>query len=223
MARWVSAAASAAACSCSSPAGVRRYIRRAGPVEDMRQIGPATAEALGERRVGVGVCPLHPRIPALANPLAAAPIGFRAFGRPEPLVVDPGTRSVTGPGGAVELSDLQFALLASLSRRPGHDMPDQRAASGSSRSAASWRSQRRPAMGDAHDPLSNSLPAPARGGSSLSDETTGTAVPIAPRRLSWRRRNGREARPARRNRRLPASWWWTGSTPTGTSGPTTPA
>ena len=30
---------------------------------------------------------------------------------------------VTGPGGMVELSDLQFALLASLARRPGLTCP----------------------------------------------------------------------------------------------------
>lgn len=86
-------------------------------------IGPVTAEALEERRVGVGVCPLQPRIPALATALAAAPIGFRSFGRAEPLLLDPRRRTVTGPGGAVELSDLQFALLASLSRRPGLTCP----------------------------------------------------------------------------------------------------
>jgi len=86
-------------------------------------IGPATAEALEERRIGVSVCPLQPRIPALANALASAPIGFRSFGRLEPLVLDPRTRLVTGPGGAVELSDLQFALLASLARRPGMTCP----------------------------------------------------------------------------------------------------
>jgi uroporphyrinogen-III synthase len=86
-------------------------------------IGPATAEALEERGVGVGVCPLQPRIPALASALAAAPIGFRSFGRAEPLVLDPRSRTVTGPGGAVELSDLQFALLASMSRRPGMTCP----------------------------------------------------------------------------------------------------
>ncbi|HKN90055.1 MAG TPA: uroporphyrinogen-III synthase, partial [Acidimicrobiia bacterium] len=81
-------------------------------------IGPATAEALEERRVGVGVCPLQPRMVALAGALAAAPLGFSSFGRPEPLVLDPLTRTVTGPGGAVELSDLQFTLLASMARRP---------------------------------------------------------------------------------------------------------
>jgi uroporphyrinogen-III synthase len=86
-------------------------------------IGPATAEALEDRRVGVGVCPLQPRIPALASALAAAPIGFRSFGRPEPLLLDPHSRTVTGPGGVVELSDLQFALLASLARRPGTTCP----------------------------------------------------------------------------------------------------
>jgi uroporphyrinogen-III synthase len=86
-------------------------------------IGPATAEALEDRRVGVGVCPLQPRIPALATALAAAPIGFRSFGRSEPLLLDPHSRTVTGPGGVVELSDLQFALLASLSRRSGMTCP----------------------------------------------------------------------------------------------------
>src|SRR5581483_10777606 len=35
MARCVSASASTADWSCSSPAGVRRYIRRAGPVEEV--------------------------------------------------------------------------------------------------------------------------------------------------------------------------------------------
>jgi uroporphyrinogen-III synthase len=86
-------------------------------------IGPATAEALEDRRVGVGVCPLQPRIPALASALAAAPIGFRSFGGSDPLLLDPHTRTVTGPGGVVELSDLQFALLASLARRPGMTCP----------------------------------------------------------------------------------------------------
>jgi uroporphyrinogen-III synthase len=86
-------------------------------------IGPVTAEALEERRVGVGVCPLQPRIPALASALAAAPLGFRSFGRAEPLLLDPRRRAVTGPGGAVELSDLQFTLLASLARRPGLTCP----------------------------------------------------------------------------------------------------
>jgi uroporphyrinogen-III synthase len=86
-------------------------------------IGPATAEALEQRHITVGVCPLQPRIPALANALAAAPIAFRSFGRQQPLVIDPRTRSVTGPGGAVELSDLQFSLLASLARRPGMTCP----------------------------------------------------------------------------------------------------
>jgi uroporphyrinogen-III synthase len=86
-------------------------------------IGTATAEALEERQIGVGVCPLQPRIPALASALAAAPIGFRSFGRPEPLVLDPRSRTVTGPGGAVELSDLQFSLLASMARRPGMTCP----------------------------------------------------------------------------------------------------
>jgi uroporphyrinogen-III synthase len=86
-------------------------------------VGPATAEALEARHVGVGVCPLQPRLAALANAMAAAPIGFRSFGRAEPLLLDPHRRSVTGPGGAVELSDLQFALLASLARRPGMTCP----------------------------------------------------------------------------------------------------
>jgi uroporphyrinogen-III synthase len=86
-------------------------------------IGPATAEALEHRRVGVGVCPLQPRIPALASALAAAPIGFRSFGGSQPLLLDPHSRTVTGPGGVVELSDLQFALLASLARRPGMTCP----------------------------------------------------------------------------------------------------
>lgn len=87
-------------------------------------IGPATAEALEARGVGVGVCPLQPRIPALANALAAAPIGFRSFGRVGPLLVNHRTRSVAGPTGAVEgLSDLQFTLLTSLARRPGMTCP----------------------------------------------------------------------------------------------------
>ncbi|HEV7861795.1 MAG TPA: uroporphyrinogen-III synthase [Acidimicrobiia bacterium] len=98
-----------------SGAGPRRVLVAA--------IGPVTAEALEDRRIGVGVCPLQPRIPALAGALAAAPMGFRSFGRSEPLVLDPHLRVVTGPGGAVELSDLQFALLASMSRRPGMTCP----------------------------------------------------------------------------------------------------
>jgi uroporphyrinogen-III synthase len=86
-------------------------------------IGPATAEALERRAVGVGVCPLQPRIPAFASALAAAPLGFRSFGRTEPLLLDPHRRTVTGPGGVVELSDLQFSLVASLARRPGLTCP----------------------------------------------------------------------------------------------------
>jgi uroporphyrinogen-III synthase len=86
-------------------------------------IGPATAEALERRGVGVCVCPLQPRIPALASALAAAPMGFRSFGRCDPLVLDPHRRTVTGPGGVVELSDLQFSLVSSLARRPGLTCP----------------------------------------------------------------------------------------------------
>ncbi|MCA1845489.1 MAG: uroporphyrinogen-III synthase [Actinobacteria bacterium] len=86
-------------------------------------IGPATAEALERRRIGVAVCPLQPRIPALASALAAAPLGFRSFGRAGRLVLDPHRRTVTGPGGEVELSDLQFSLAASLARRPGLTCP----------------------------------------------------------------------------------------------------
>lgn len=85
-------------------------------------IGPATAEALERRSIGVGVCPLQPRMAALTSALAAAPIA-RSFGRLEPLMLDGERRTVTGPGGAVELSDLQFALMASLARRPGLTCP----------------------------------------------------------------------------------------------------
>ncbi len=38
-------------------------------------------------------------------------------------MLDQERRTVTGPGGVVELSDLQFALLASLARRPGLTCP----------------------------------------------------------------------------------------------------
>ncbi|HEV8627266.1 MAG TPA: uroporphyrinogen-III synthase [Acidimicrobiia bacterium] len=86
-------------------------------------IGPVTAEALERRGIVVGVCPLQPRIPALATALAAAPLGLRSFGRAEPLLLDHPGRTVTGPGGVVELSDLQFALVASLARRPGLTCP----------------------------------------------------------------------------------------------------
>ena len=86
-------------------------------------IGPATAEALERRAIGVCVCPLQPRIAALASALAAAPMGFRSYGGSEPLMLDPRRRTVTGPGGVVELSDLQFALIASLARRPGLTCP----------------------------------------------------------------------------------------------------
>jgi uroporphyrinogen-III synthase len=84
---------------------------------------PATAETLERRGVGVVVCPMQPRIAALAGALVAAPIGFRSFGRVEPLQLDPQSRIVTGPGGTAELSDLQFALLAALARRPGLTCP----------------------------------------------------------------------------------------------------
>ena len=84
---------------------------------------PATAETLERRGVGVAVCPLQPRVAALAAALVAAPLGFRSFGRVEPLHLDPQGRIVTGPGGTAELSDLQFALLAALARRPGLTCP----------------------------------------------------------------------------------------------------
>jgi uroporphyrinogen-III synthase len=86
-------------------------------------IGPATAEALEDRGVGVAVCPLQPRLAALAGALVAAPLGLSSFGRPERLVLDARTRTVTAPAGAVELSDLQFALVASMARRPGVTCP----------------------------------------------------------------------------------------------------
>jgi len=86
-------------------------------------IGPVTAEALEDRGVGVGVCPLQPRMAALAKALAVAPLGFQSFGKPEPLLLDPRRRTVTGPGGMVDLSDRQFALLASLARRLGLTCP----------------------------------------------------------------------------------------------------
>jgi uroporphyrinogen-III synthase len=86
-------------------------------------IGPATAEALEARGIGVAVCPLQPRVSALASALAAAPMGFRSFRRAGPLLLDPHRRTVTGPGGVVELSDLQYSLLASLARRSGLTCP----------------------------------------------------------------------------------------------------
>lgn len=86
-------------------------------------IGPATAEALEERAVGVGVCPLQPRMAALAGALAAAPLGFSSFDGPGRLTLDARTRTVTGPAGAVAVSDLQYALVASMARRPGMTCP----------------------------------------------------------------------------------------------------
>jgi len=86
-------------------------------------IGPATAEALEERAVGVGVCPLQPRMSALAGALAAAPLGFSSFDGPGRLALDPRTRTVTGRAGAVALSDLQYALVTSMARRPGMTCP----------------------------------------------------------------------------------------------------
>jgi DNA-binding winged helix-turn-helix (wHTH) protein len=86
-------------------------------------IGPVTAEALEGRGIGVGICPLQPRMAALAAALAALPFAFSSSGRPEPLLLDAASRTVTGPAGAVELTDLQFALVASLARRPGMTCP----------------------------------------------------------------------------------------------------
>jgi uroporphyrinogen-III synthase len=86
-------------------------------------IGPATAEALEERGAGVAICPLQPRMAALAGALAAAPLGLPPSTRFGPLLLDGRTRSVTGPAGSVELSELQFALTASLARRPGTTCP----------------------------------------------------------------------------------------------------
>ncbi|HZQ80173.1 MAG TPA: uroporphyrinogen-III synthase [Acidimicrobiia bacterium] len=86
-------------------------------------IGPATAEALEERSVGVGVCPLQPRMAALAGALAAAPLRVSSFAGPGRLTLDARTRTVTGEAGAVALSDLQYALVASMARRPGMTCP----------------------------------------------------------------------------------------------------
>jgi len=114
----------AAAASLGRETAVRDALTGAGsaPVV-VAAIGPATAEALERRGVAVAVCPLQPRIPALASALAVAPLGFRSFGRTEPLLLDHRDRTVTGPAGAAELSDLQFALAASLARRPGLTCP----------------------------------------------------------------------------------------------------
>jgi DNA-binding response OmpR family regulator len=60
---------------------------------------------------------------ALAGALAAAPLGFSSFGRPARLLLNARTRTVTGPTGAVDLSELQFALVASMARRPGMTCP----------------------------------------------------------------------------------------------------
>jgi len=114
----------ALAVSSGQEVAVHEALTGAGPRRVLvAAIGPATAEALERRGIGVSVCPLQPRISALANALAAAPIGFRSFGRAEPLLLDRDRRTVTGPGGAVELSDLQFDLMASLARRPGLTCP----------------------------------------------------------------------------------------------------
>ena len=113
-----------AAARCGSETAVRDALAGRGRHRVLvAAIGPATAEALEERGIGVAVCPLQPREPALASALAAAALGFRSFGRVEPLLLDPHRRTVTGPGGVVELSDLQYALLASLARRPGLTCP----------------------------------------------------------------------------------------------------
>lgn len=114
----------ALAASLGNELTVRDALTGAGPHRVLvAAIGPATAEALERRGIGVSVCPLQPRIAALANALAAAPIGFRSFGRTEPLFLDRDRRTVTGPGGVVELSELQFDLMASLARRPGLTCP----------------------------------------------------------------------------------------------------
>jgi hypothetical protein len=114
----------AAAAALGTADAVHDALTATGPRRLMvAAMDAATAEALEGRGVGVAVCPLQPRVPALASALAAAPLGFLAFGRSEPLLLDPRRQTVTGPGGVVELSGLQFSLLASLARRPGLTCP----------------------------------------------------------------------------------------------------
>lgn len=88
--------------------------RLVGPVK-VAVVGPATAEAAEGHGATVAVCPSRPRVDALVAALANT-------GAPVPAVsvtLDPARRHAVLAGRAVALSDLEFALLAALARRPG--------------------------------------------------------------------------------------------------------
>jgi uroporphyrinogen-III synthase len=79
-------------------------------------MGPVTAEALEARGVRVTVCPAQPTVEALVAAVATwrmLPVAAT------PLALDPAGRAVRRDGRCVPLTDLEFSLLASLSRRPG--------------------------------------------------------------------------------------------------------
>jgi uroporphyrinogen-III synthase len=79
-------------------------------------IGPATAEAVEARRLPVSICPLQPRSDALLHALAA----WRSLPQLRPAItVDAGARHVAVERSELPLSDLEFALVASLARRAG--------------------------------------------------------------------------------------------------------
>jgi uroporphyrinogen-III synthase len=87
-----------------------------GQATAVAAIGPVTAEALEAKGVRVTVCPAQPTAEALVAAVAAwrmLPVA------PTPMALDPAGRAVRRDGRCVPLTDLEFSLLASLSRRPG--------------------------------------------------------------------------------------------------------
>lgn len=83
-------------------------------------VGPVTAEALEARGIRVAVCPSQPTVHALASAVAvwrAVPVEGAS------LALDPVSRSACRGKERVALSNLEFALLASLSRRVGRTCP----------------------------------------------------------------------------------------------------
>jgi uroporphyrinogen-III synthase len=98
-------------------------------------VGPVCADAAVAEGVTRPVWPEPPRLAAMVR-LVAAELGpGRRAGRPGPScrgggsavdserLLDARTRTMTGPAGAVELTDLQFALVAAMVRRPGMTCP----------------------------------------------------------------------------------------------------
>ena len=79
-------------------------------------IGPVTAEAVEAHGARVTICPAQPTVDAL---VAAVALWRVMPGAHAPVTLDPSVRTVRRGAHRVSLSEREFALLASLSRRSG--------------------------------------------------------------------------------------------------------